>query len=157
MRTILILDHGPRYRALLSQCFQIAGWQVYEAGTGNNGLKLAADLLPDCIICDMEMPNGCGSDVVKEVRADARLQNTEIIMFTGKADAAEREAVLQAGANAYLVKPLESSGIFALVEQLGPRELQMPERKQPFPYETGLALLRDRNHKVTPQGSSAHA
>lgn len=118
MKTILIIDDSPLYRALLSQCFEIAGWRVFQANSGHTGLDMACDVLPGYIICDMVMPNGDGLEVVKGVRADARLQGTKIIMFTGQDDEEDRAAVLHAGADAYLNKPVETHAIFALVEQL---------------------------------------
>jgi DNA-binding response OmpR family regulator len=115
--SILIIDDSLLYRTLLSQCFKIAGWRVFQADTGNTGLAKAREVLPSYIICDMVMPDGGGMDVVKGVRADARLQNTKIVMFTGSDNAEERDAALGAGANAYLVKPVKVEEIFSLVEK----------------------------------------
>lgn len=129
MKSILIIDDSPLYRALLSQCFEIAGWRVFQADSGNSGLDTACDVLPGYIICDMIMPNGDGMDVVQGVRADPRLKNTKIIMFTGRDDTVDREAALQAGANAYVVKPVETTAIFSLVEQLGHLEPEPPHAR----------------------------
>jgi CheY-like chemotaxis protein len=117
MKTVLIIDDSNMYRVLLSQYFEAAGWRVHQAASGNSGLKVAREVLPPYIICDMVMPDGDGISVVRGVRADPQLQDTKIVIFTGRDEAANREAALAAGADGYLVKPVESSAILAQLEK----------------------------------------
>jgi two-component system chemotaxis response regulator CheY len=125
MKTLLIVDDSPLYRVLVTQCFQIAGWRVFQAETARSGVDEACHILPGYVITNMELPDGGGMEFVKGVRADVRLQNTKIIALTGKDDPEEREAVLQAGADVCMSRPTEMVAIVSMASELDYRESRL--------------------------------
>lgn len=83
------------------------GWTVIEAENGDAGIALALKHHPEVILCDLLMPKGNGFFVCRTVREHAELQDTKIIVITGRDYPSDRQAAEESGADEYLVKPLE--------------------------------------------------
>lgn len=97
---------------------------VVEAEDGDRALALAAELEPDVVIVDMMMPGRSGLEVVAHLRQDARLASVPVIMLTARAQAADQEAGMNAGADLFLAKPFSPAELVAAVLELlerGPR------------------------------------
>ena len=83
------------------------GWEVHEAEDGEQGMEQALLHRPDVILCDLLMPRVNGFQVCRAVRNTLELRHTRVIVLTGRDYAADRHAAADAGADEYLVKPLE--------------------------------------------------
>ena len=90
--------------------------EEYELNVAENGveaLSIADAALPDLILLDIMMPEMDGYETMLHLRDDAAFEQLPIIALTAKAMAGERERCLQAGANEYLSKPVDSEQLFA--------------------------------------------
>jgi phosphoribosyl 1,2-cyclic phosphodiesterase/ActR/RegA family two-component response regulator len=107
MRTILLIDDDEMCRAPAAEYLRGKDWQVIEADDGEQGIELAVRHRPEVILCDLLMPRGNGYQVCRAVRAHFELRHTKIIVVTGRDYPSDRKSAQEAGADEYLVKPIE--------------------------------------------------
>lgn len=82
--TILTIDDNPNYLKVAAKFFTIVGGHIVEvAENGAEGLKKAAELMPDLILLDMTMPDMNGLQVMDGLCANTRTRNIPVIMITG--------------------------------------------------------------------------
>lgn len=103
--SILLVDDDRETVALLER-YLISDFAVYKAYDGEEGLKTAAEKMPDIIVCDLMMPLLDGLAFLRALRSDKKLRHIKVIVFTGQTSEEERIAAYDAGADAFLVKPV---------------------------------------------------
>jgi DNA-binding response OmpR family regulator len=81
-RPVLVVDDSVTAREELRAELERAGFAVLTAGSGEEGLRLAAERLPRAIVVDVEMPGMDGATFIREIRADAALRTTPCILLT---------------------------------------------------------------------------
>lgn len=118
MKTILIIDDDARYRGVMGELLRLHGWQVIEADEGESGVEMVKRHRPVIVLCDLLMPRGNGFQVCRSIRSDVTLRHTRIVVTSGRDYEVDRIAAREAGADAYLVKPVQPSELSALLEQL---------------------------------------
>ena len=116
--TVLICDNEEILRTLVRAALGDEQYDLHEARDGDESIELARWLEPDLIVLDMMMPGRTGLEVVGELRDDARLADTPVIMLTARAQAADREAAIEAGADRFLPKPFSPIDLAALIDEL---------------------------------------
>ena len=67
---ILVVDDDPDLLNINSSILQSSGLEVIEAGTGNECISIAREILPDVILLDVNLPDMNGFDVCKQIKAD---------------------------------------------------------------------------------------
>lgn len=103
--SILLIDDERATVALLERNL-INDFRVLKAYDGAEGLRVAASSLPDIIVCDMMMPQVDGLEFLRALRNDKKLRHIKVIIFTGQTSDEERIAAYDAGADAFLTKPV---------------------------------------------------
>lgn len=102
---VLVVDDSITTRTLEKNILETAGFAVTVAVDGREAWHLLNDNTPfDVIVSDVEMPNLDGLALTRQVKADARTRHIPVILLTSLNKPEQREAGLQAGADAYLVK-----------------------------------------------------
>ncbi|WP_293358515.1 MULTISPECIES: urea ABC transporter substrate-binding protein [unclassified Microcoleus] len=102
--TVLVIDDDPDSRDLIARCLSKQGFRVLSSASGEEGLKLAKESLPDAITLDVMMPSMDGWAVLSALKADPDLANIPVIMLTFLDD---QNHGLELGAAEYLRKPLD--------------------------------------------------
>lgn len=120
MRTILLIDDDENCRAPAAEFLRRSQWNVIEASDGERGIVSAIKHRPDAILCDLLMPRVNGYQVCREVRQHLELRHTKIIVITGRDYAADRESAEDAGADDYLVKPIDFTQLSQTLAKLLP-------------------------------------
>lgn len=116
MKTVLIIDDDKPFRALLVQHLVQAGWEVIEAEDGEEGLKITWEKRPEIVICDLHMPRSNGFHFCRNVRARRDMAGRiKIIITTGSTYATDKISALEAGADAYLEKPMRIPELLQLL------------------------------------------
>ncbi len=119
MKTVLIIDDDRSLRATLSSWLLESGWRVLEAEDGEQGLAFALQHRPDVVLCDLLMPRCNGFHVCRSIRSHRdSLSNTKIIVTTGSAYATDRINAFEAGADEYMVKPIDPDILLTLMDNL---------------------------------------
>jgi len=117
--TVLVIDDDPDTRDLIARCLSKQGFRVRSSASGEAGLELAKELLPDAITLDVMMPSMDGWAVLSALKADPDLADIPVIMLTFLDD---KNQGLELGAAEYLRKPLDYKRFAALLSKYQPIE-----------------------------------
>ncbi|MDB6052628.1 MAG: hypothetical protein JWN25_151 [Verrucomicrobiales bacterium] len=123
MKTVLLIDDDKVLRHVLSTWLRAAGWSVHEAQDGEQGLELAFAIKPQVILVDLLMPRVNGFQVCRSIRSRKDiLPKVRIVVTTGSGYTTDRLNALEAGADDYLVKPINPEDLSRLLDgHLPPR------------------------------------
>lgn len=116
MNTILLIDDDDVLRSNYKDALETNGYRVIEASSGNGGFELAQKFLPDLILTDIAMPNGDGQSVLKKIRQDPVLSRKQVILITGDLKNATPRKGMEAGADDFLLKPVNMDTLIKCVE-----------------------------------------
>ncbi|WP_445240719.1 response regulator transcription factor [Microcoleus vaginatus] len=112
--TVLVIDDDPDARDLMTRCLSKQGFRVRSSASGQGGLLLAKELLPDAIILDVMMPSMDGWAVLSALKADQDLVDIPVIMITFLDD---QNQGLELGAAEYVRKPVDYKRFAALLSK----------------------------------------
>ncbi|MEG4913465.1 urea ABC transporter substrate-binding protein [Microcoleus sp. B7-D4] len=112
--TVLVIDDDPDARDLMTRCLSKQGFRVRSSASGQGGLLLAKELLPDAILLDVMMPSMDGWAVLSALKADRDLVDIPVIMITFLDD---QNQGLELGAAEYLRKPVDYKRFAALLSK----------------------------------------
>ncbi len=116
---VLIIDDQLSARDVLRGLLMEQGYNLAFADSGEEGLRKAAELVPDLVLLDVMMPGIDGFKVCKLLRANPRLSEVSVIMVTALNDPKTVvKAYYKGGAAAYLPKPIEVEGLHAILRDL---------------------------------------
>jgi type IV pilus assembly protein PilB len=118
---VLVVEDSPTILSVVKYFLELEGFEVLSAQDGLEGLETALRERPDVIVSDVMMPGMGGTAMVKAIRADARMAGVRILMLTSEASVEAEAAGLEAGANDYLIKPVEPRRLAARVKALRAR------------------------------------
>jgi CheY-like chemotaxis protein len=118
MAKILVIDDNEMMRDCIADalCLSLKDLQVISVGHGREGLQLAQELQPDLIVCDLDMSEINGYEVLDLLRRDEMMANIPFIFLTGEASSTNRMLGFELGANRYLTKPFAASQLLKAVE-----------------------------------------
>lgn len=116
----LILDDSRAMRMILHRIMTAAGFDVVEAGGGEEGLDLLArGALPDVALIDWNMPGMDGLDFVHAVRAEDDYRAMTLMMVTTESEHTQIVRALAAGAHEYIIKPFTADAVMDKLSLLG--------------------------------------
>lgn len=105
LKHVLVVDDNAMIRQLLRLAL-IRHFEVSEAEDGAQALDLARSQKPDAVLLDVMMPGELdGLAVLARLKSDPALGATFVAMVTARSQAADKEAAMALGADAYFVKP----------------------------------------------------
>ena len=107
MKAVLLIEDDDALRPMIAAALEQNGWKVLTAEDGEAGLDLARQHRPEVVVCDLLMPRCNGYQVCRAIRANPELRTTRIVMISGRGYATDKLNALEAGADDYLVKPVE--------------------------------------------------
>jgi two-component system NtrC family sensor kinase len=111
--TILLVDDSPTFRAALGNALQEEGYRVVAAGSGEEGLRLAALERPGAIVVDGVLPGMDGSSVIRHIRLDAALRGVPCLLLTEAREIEQELRALDSGADAFVHKSDELPVVLA--------------------------------------------
>ena len=107
---VLVVDDEAQIRRFLRISLEAGGYHVHEAGTGKEGVFIAAKVRPDLMVLDLGLPDTDGIEVVKQLR---EWTQTPIIILSVRDADSDKVAALDAGADDYLTKPFSTEELLA--------------------------------------------
>ncbi|MBA2539316.1 MAG: response regulator [Deltaproteobacteria bacterium] len=121
-RRVVIIEDERDIVRLLEFNLTGAGFKVFAAGTGADGLAAIHKHKPDVVVLDVMLPGDQdGFDVCKALRADPAIADLGVLMLTAKAEAEDRILGLEVGADDYVVKPFVAREVVLRVTALANR------------------------------------
>lgn len=114
---ILVVDDEPDLLDLTSSILRSAGYEVIEATTGNDCLRIAREEYPDLILLDVNLPDINGIDVCKKIKTSPEFVDTFVILISGKHISSDSQVEgLELGADEYIVRPITGKELMARVQ-----------------------------------------
>lgn len=115
---VLIVDDEPNLLRLMGYAIEFEGHETIVAQNGQQGIQKARSERPDLIILDWMLPDINGLEVLKHLRGHPHTANVPVIMLSARAEVSDKVKGLQAGADEYVTKPVDTAELVARVEAL---------------------------------------
>ena len=150
---ILCVDDDAANRRLYTLCLQREGFQVREAATGEEGLRLARER-PDLVILDIHLPDLSGLEVCARIKADSATASIPVLHLSGVSRSAmDRTEGLLGGADGYLTKPVDIQELVAHVRALlRVRRAERAAREAALQWQTTFDAVSDAICQTDPEG-----
>lgn len=115
---VLIVEDEPDMVETLRFHLQSEGFACEVAYTGMEALRKANELVPDAILLDIMLPDINGYQVCRRLKSEDRTRHIPILMLTARSQASDRFWGMEAGAEAYIVKPFEIEDVTAKLREV---------------------------------------
>lgn len=115
---ILAVDDSPTIRALVARALRNAGFEVFLAADGVDGVGALSDANPHLIITDINMPRMDGFGLIENVRATGDYADVPILVLTTESGADLKARARSAGATGWIVKPFEDERLVAVINKV---------------------------------------
>jgi chemosensory pili system protein ChpA (sensor histidine kinase/response regulator) len=115
---VMVVDDSITVRRVTQRLLERHNMRVLTARDGMDAMSLLQENEPDILLLDIEMPRMDGYEVAAQVRADARLQHTPIIMITSRVGEKHRARAIELGVNDYLGKPYQETQLLDAINAL---------------------------------------
>jgi two-component system, cell cycle response regulator DivK len=113
--SVLVIEDNEQNMYLMRFLLEKHGFRVADARSGLEGLSLAAQLAPDLILLDIQLPGMDGYSVAQALRRQEGQRQTPIIAVTSYAMVGDREKALASGATDYIEKPINPDTFVAQI------------------------------------------
>lgn len=123
---LLAIEDSPEVQRTLGPCLQSEGFEVVFAGSGEEGLRLIAELKPVLVLLDLMLPGMDGLEVCRQIKTNSATANLPIIMLTGKGDESDMVRGLEMGAEDYITKPFSPRVLVARIKSVLRRLASVP-------------------------------
>jgi len=116
--TILLVEDNPDNRTIYGTILRHVGYNVAEAGSGEEGLRLARELAPSLVLMDVAMPGIDGWEATRILKADPNTAGIPVVALTAHAMTEDRRRAEEVGCDGYLSKPIEPRRVVEEVRRL---------------------------------------
>ncbi len=149
---ILIIEDEKEIRRFVRQALETEGYRVFEAENLQRGLIEAGTRKPDMVILDLGLPDGDGTDFIREVRAWSGMP---IVVLSARVEEHDKVAALDAGADDYLSKPFGVGELLARVRAALRRHARAGEAPDSS-VQFGDVIVDLANRRITKAGAEVH-
>lgn len=116
MKKILIIEDEEIIRETTADMLRLARYDVHTAENGRLGVKLAQEILPDLVVCDIMMPEIDGYGVIHLLSRDPATSSIPFIFLSAKAEKSDIRRGMSLGADDYLTKPFEEMDLLNAID-----------------------------------------
>src|SRR4029079_306622 len=114
---ILIVEDNEKNMKLVRDVLQVKGYATIEAGTAEDGIRLANERKPDLVLMDIQLPGMNGIEALGVLRADAATAEIPVIAVTASVMQQDRKLITEAGFDGYIGKPINLKEFLATVRK----------------------------------------
>jgi CheY-like chemotaxis protein len=140
---IVVIEDNRANLDLMTYLLRAFGHEPLAATSGEEGLRLVVHQRPDLVLCDLQLPQMDGFEVVRHLRAEPRTSQTPAIAVTAYAMVGDRERALRAGFDGYIPKPISPESFVRQIEAFLTAGRRGPEKAMP----TGTAPMTQESQK----------
>ena len=109
---ILVIEDNPKNMKLVRDVLQFSGYEVIEATSGEDGVRLAGQHEPDLILMDLQLPGIDGMEALRQIRGgNAGVGAVPVLAVTASAMDEDRDRAYAAGFDGYVQKPISVRGL----------------------------------------------
>lgn len=116
-KRILVVEDEPDLRQLLSIRLEINGFETIGAEDGEAALALVRSEKPDLVLLDLMIPKISGFEVCRMIKFDDELKKIPVIVLSAMTQDRDKQAVMEAGADAYFVKNFDLQVIIDKIKE----------------------------------------
>lgn len=116
MQKILLIEDNNEIRENMAEILDLAGYEVFTAADGKEGIKTAIQEIPDLILCDIMMPVLDGYGVLHMLQKHEALESVPFIFLTAKSERLEVRKGMELGADDYITKPFDGTELLNAIE-----------------------------------------
>ncbi len=118
-RRVLVIEDSPDLSMLTKLILQHAGHEVFTAENGAEGIRLAQEIIPDVVLCDIGLGGEMdGYEVAATLRADKFLSRAYVVALTGYGQESDRLTARGAGFSFHLTKPVGREKLLEVVQKM---------------------------------------
>ena len=103
---ILVVEDNAMNLKLVRDVLEFAGYDVLEARTGEDGLRVARETHPDLVLMDLQLPGIGGTETLHRLREELPDLHAPVVAVTAFAMAEDRESARREGFDGYVEKPI---------------------------------------------------
>ena len=118
MRTILIIEDNDKNMKLARDVLKAKGYATLEAVTGEEGVKLSKERVPDLVLMDIQLPGINGIEAFRQIRADAKTARIPVVALTASVTPTDRSEINAAGFDAFIGKPISLKEFLETLKRL---------------------------------------
>jgi two-component system, cell cycle response regulator DivK len=115
-RRILVVEDNPLNLKLVRDVLQFAGYDVVEAQSGEEGVRVAEEDPPDLVLMDLQLPGIDGTETLRRLRQGSLGRDVPVVAVTAFAMAEDREHASLAGFDGYVEKPISVRALPGQIE-----------------------------------------
>ena len=115
---VLVVEDNVKNLKLVRDVLDHDGYEVVAAGTGEEGVRLAAETDPDLVLMDLQLPGIDGTEALRRIRATERGAGVPVLAVTAFAMDADRDRALHSGFDGYLQKPISMRDLLRQVRDI---------------------------------------
>ncbi|MBL7162764.1 MAG: response regulator [Anaerolineales bacterium] len=116
-KKIIIIEDEPDTVEMFAEMMRLSGYNVLKSYGGALAISLIAEEKPDAVVLDMMMPDLSGLDVLKQIRNNPDLAGLPVVIVSAMSMPHDIQAGLEAGASAYLTKPVTYQQLSQAVQE----------------------------------------
>jgi two-component system cell cycle response regulator DivK len=106
-----VVEDNPKNLKLVRDVLRYSGYEVIEATSGEDGVRLAGEESPDLILMDLQLPGIDGVEALRQIRASATGRGVPVVAVTAFAMNDDRERAFDSGFTGYVEKPINVRGL----------------------------------------------
>jgi signal transduction histidine kinase len=116
---ILIIEDNADLRDAYRRIISRAGYQVFEATNGAEGLKMCFEIMPDLVLLDAVLPDADGEEICRQIKAAQDYRTIFVIIISGQKASPDYQAhFLESGADGFLQKPIDRKILLANIHAI---------------------------------------
>ena len=119
---ILLVEDNVLNAITMTRSLELYGYHVIQANDGIEAFEMVQKNHPDIILMDIQIPKMDGLEVIRRVKAEVELRDIPIIALTAFAMPGDKEVCLEAGADAYLSKPVRWEELVNMINSHGAKK-----------------------------------
>ena len=113
---ILVVEDNPKNLKLVRDVLSYSGYEVVEATTGEDGVRLALEVHPDLVLMDLQLPGIDGAEALRRIRAEVSTRSMPVVAVTAFVMADDRSSAFASGFDGYVEKPISVRGLAQQVQ-----------------------------------------
>ncbi len=114
-KKILIIEDETFMREITNSILRKSEYKTYQAKNGLEGISLAFKILPDLILCDIEMPHMNGLELYDILQSNNSTTGIPFIFLTARSSGSDIRAMMQRGVDDYINQPFDSEELLKAI------------------------------------------
>ena len=120
--TVLIIEDDADIRTFARRVLELEDYPVLQAGSGDEGLRLAREHHISLVLLDLRIPGDSGWVVLEHIKSEPELSAIPVIVLTASVGVSQHDRAINMGATDYLSKPLSATTLKNAVAHILPRK-----------------------------------